>query len=244
MTGPAAAMPGPPIPQSPAYTAAWELFLDWCAVTGHDPMPARSSAVLAFLRDCPAAPATQALRVRAITAAHTQAGQPPPSRTPAILDIQRGRSRRPDSRIPLPPGHVDQLLATLPIHGWTAGWFGRRDRALLALADTGLPYRTLAQLRLGDVHLSPDGATITSARVAFGGMAATPKRATLAEAALKGKPFTAETFEAAARAVANDFQPLSDWRGTAEYRQQLAANFFRRFWLEQSGAEHRLRRGE
>ncbi|MFC3528925.1 xanthine dehydrogenase small subunit [Paracoccus mangrovi] len=93
-------------------------------------------------------------------------------------------------------------------------------------------------------RVETDGATITDARVAFGGMAATPKRATLAEAALRGRPFAAETFEAAARAVAGDFQPLSDWRASAAYRQQLAANFFRRFWLEQSGAEHRLRRVE
>ncbi|MCV2446305.1 xanthine dehydrogenase small subunit [Paracoccus sp. DMF] len=93
-------------------------------------------------------------------------------------------------------------------------------------------------------HVETDGATIIDARVAFGGMAATPKRARRAEAALRGQPFTAETFEAAAKAVANDFQPLSDWRASAEYRQQLAANFFRRFWLEQSGAEHRLRRVE
>ncbi|MFC3568751.1 xanthine dehydrogenase small subunit [Paracoccus simplex] len=93
-------------------------------------------------------------------------------------------------------------------------------------------------------RVETDGATIIDARVAFGGMAATPKRATQAEAALKGQPFTAETFEAAAKAVANDFQPLSDWRASKEYRQQLAANFFRRFWLEQSGAEHRLRRVE
>ena len=93
-------------------------------------------------------------------------------------------------------------------------------------------------------RVETDGATITSARVAFGGMAATPKRAARAEAALKGQPFTAETFEAAAQAVGGDFQPLSDWRATAEYRQHLAANFFRRFWLEQSGAEHRLRRVE
>ena len=93
-------------------------------------------------------------------------------------------------------------------------------------------------------RVETDGATIIDARVAFGGMAGTPKRATQAEAALKGQPFTAETFEAAARAVANDFQPLSDWRASKEYRQQLAANFFRRFWLEQQGADHRLRRVE
>nr|WP_010395315.1 xanthine dehydrogenase small subunit [Paracoccus sp. TRP] len=93
-------------------------------------------------------------------------------------------------------------------------------------------------------RVETDGTTIIDARVAFGGMAGTPKRATGAEAALKGQPFTAETFEAAARAVANDFQPLTDWRATKEYRQTLAANFFRRFWLEQQGEDHRLRRVE
>lgn len=93
-------------------------------------------------------------------------------------------------------------------------------------------------------RVETDGTTIIDARVAFGGMAATPKRASHAEAALNGQPFNAATFEAAALAVANDFQPLSDWRASAEYRQQLAANFFRRFWLEQSGTEHRLRRVE
>ena len=75
---------------------------------------------------------------------------------------------------------------------------------------------------------------ITDARVAFGGMAATPKRAARAEDALTGQPFAAESFEAAARAVADDFTPLSDWRASAEYRSAVAANLFRRFWLEQS----------
>ncbi len=67
---------------------------------------------------------------------------------------------------------------------------------------------------------------IEDARVGFGGMAATPKRATHVEAALK-----AEGFAAAIAAVANDFQPLSDWRGTASYRLQVAANLLRRLEL-------------
>ncbi len=34
------------------------------------------------------------------------------------------------------------------------------------------------------------------------------------------------------------FQPLSDWRATAEYRLQVSRNLFRRFWLEKgAGAE-------
>ena len=82
--------------------------------------------------------------------------------------------------------------------------------------------------------LSVDNGTIADARICFGGMAGTPKRATGAEAALTGQPFARETFEAAARAVADDFQPLSDWRASADYRRTVAANLFRRFWLEQS----------
>ena len=82
--------------------------------------------------------------------------------------------------------------------------------------------------------LTVDNGTIADARICFGGMAGTPKRATVAEAALTGQPFARETFEAAARAVADDFQPLSDWRASADYRRTVAANLFRRFWLEQS----------
>jgi xanthine dehydrogenase small subunit len=75
---------------------------------------------------------------------------------------------------------------------------------------------------------------IEKARVAFGGMAGTPKRAALAEAALEGHPFARETFEAAAKAVADDFTPLTDWRASADYRSMVAANLIRRFWLEQT----------
>lgn len=143
------------------YRSAWELFVDWCQTTGRSPLPATSITLLAFLHDCPAAPATQASRVRAISAAHVLTDHEAPERTLAMLDLLRGRPRRPDPRIPLPAGHVDKLLTALPVHGWTAGWFGRRDRALLVLVDTGLPYRTLARLAVGDVLATPTGATIT-----------------------------------------------------------------------------------
>lgn len=82
-----------------------------------------------------------------------------------------------------------------------------------------------------------ENGVITQARIAFGGMAATPKRARLAEAALEGQPFSEASFEAAANAVADDFAPLSDWRASAKYRSLVAANLFRRFWLEQGAAQ-------
>lgn len=89
--------------------------------------------------------------------------------------------------------------------------------------------------------LTVKNGTITQARVAFGGMAAIPKRAAKAEAALTGQPFAAASFDAAARAVADDFQPLSDWRASAEYRQTVARNLFRRFWLEHSDTDMPVR---
>ena len=65
-------------------------------------------------------------------------------------------------------------------------------------------------------------------------MAATPKRASAAEAALIGQPFAQAAFDAAAQAVATDFQPLSDWRASADYRLLSAGNLLRRFYMEQS----------
>lgn len=92
------------------------------------------------------------------------------------------------------------------------------------------------------IMISEENGMITEARIAFGGMAGIPKRAVLAEAALRGHPFTQETFDAASFAIADDFQPLSDWRASAEYRGKVAANLLRRFWLEQQGEPVRLSR--
>jgi xanthine dehydrogenase small subunit len=67
---------------------------------------------------------------------------------------------------------------------------------------------------------------IENARLAFGGMAAIPKRSAAAEAAL-----VKSGFAAAAEALVRDFQPIDDWRGTGRYRLQVAANLLRRLEL-------------
>ncbi len=77
------------------------------------------------------------------------------------------------------------------------------------------------------------GGRVAAARLAFGGMAATPRRAGQAEAALTGAPWSAESIEAAARALSADFTPISDLRASGAYRAAVAANLLRRFWLEQ-----------
>jgi xanthine dehydrogenase small subunit len=86
---------------------------------------------------------------------------------------------------------------------------------------------------LGVFYLATDSAgVVTEARLAYGGMAATPKRAAAAEAALVGKVWSEASADAAAKATAQDFQPLDDWRATARYRSTVAANIVRRFYAE------------
>lgn len=86
------------------------------------------------------------------------------------------------------------------------------------------------------ICVTVDSDKITAARIALGGMAATPKRAAQAEAALVGQPFTAASFDAAAEAMTEDFAPLTDWRASSEYRMKSAQNLLRRFFLEQDDA--------
>jgi len=79
------------------------------------------------------------------------------------------------------------------------------------------------------------GGVVTAARIAFGGMAATPKRATAVEAALIGQPWTQASINTAKAAFALDYTPISDQRGSAAYRQILAENLLMRYFLEQTG---------
>lgn len=71
---------------------------------------------------------------------------------------------------------------------------------------------------------------VHEACLAFGGMAATAKRALNAEKVLIGRRFDTDTVAAAGEALATDFQPLGDWRGSAEYRLTVAKNLLRRFY--------------
>lgn len=82
------------------------------------------------------------------------------------------------------------------------------------------------------IHMTVRDGIIRNARIAFGGMAATPKRASKAEAALNGQPWARESFETAAEALAEDFSPLTDWRASSNYRMLTAQNLLRRFFLE------------
>lgn len=86
------------------------------------------------------------------------------------------------------------------------------------------------------LRLEEDG-TVADVRIAYGGMAATPKRASAVEAVLVGKPWTEATVEAAMTRYAEDFAPLTDMRATAEYRALAARNLLLRFYLETTGTK-------
>ncbi|WP_018897279.1 xanthine dehydrogenase small subunit [Rhizobium sp. 2MFCol3.1] len=107
----------------------------------------------------------------------------------------------------------------------------RRDEDITAVL--GAFYLTLDEQ--GDVN---------DVRIAFGGMAGTPKRARAVENELIGRPWNEETIETVRCAFDSDFQPLSDWRATSEYRQLTAKNLLTRFYLETTGAPAELRRFE
>ena len=76
---------------------------------------------------------------------------------------------------------------------------------------------------------------ISAARIAFGGMAGIPKRATRVEAALIGKPWSETTISNTHGAWAKDFTPLSDARASAVYRLKAAHGLLLRYFHEQAG---------
>jgi len=94
----------------------------------------------------------------------------------------------------------------------------------------------------GAYRLKLEGGKVAAITIAYGGMAATPKRAKAVEAALLGKAWTVSTVEAAIPVFAEDYQPLTDMRASAEYRLLAAQNLLRRFFLETTGEGERLTR--
>jgi xanthine dehydrogenase molybdopterin binding subunit/xanthine dehydrogenase small subunit len=75
-----------------------------------------------------------------------------------------------------------------------------------------------------------DSGAISTARLAYGGVAALPVRARATEAALVGKPWTSSTCDEVLPILDNEFTPISDVRGSATFRRALIANLLRKFF--------------
>jgi xanthine dehydrogenase FAD-binding subunit len=81
------------------------------------------------------------------------------------------------------------------------------------------------------VQLSADGQTIEAARIGLGAVAATPRFAAEASSWLKGKPATEDIFARAGELARNVASPITDMRGTAEYRMHLVGILVKRTLL-------------
>ncbi len=82
------------------------------------------------------------------------------------------------------------------------------------------------------IHLNIKDSHIASAIIAFGGMAAIPKRASHCEQALLNQSWNETTIHQAMDALQQDFTPLSDFRASAEYRMLAARNLLLKCWIE------------
>ena len=95
---------------------------------------------------------------------------------------------------------------------------------------------------MGAFKLRLDGKRIAGARIAYGGMAAIPKRARAAEKALIEKHLDRPgEWNDALAALADDFQPIDDLRASAAYRLDAARALLRKALLEVGGAAHPTR---
>lgn len=88
---------------------------------------------------------------------------------------------------------------------------------------------------LGAFSITVADEQIIQARIAFGGLAGIPKRATHLEAVLIGKPWSEGSIAAAAAELDRDFTPLSDMRASAEYRLETARNMLVRYFADLNG---------
>jgi aerobic carbon-monoxide dehydrogenase medium subunit len=77
-------------------------------------------------------------------------------------------------------------------------------------------------------QLTLSNGTCARARIALAAVAPTPVRATAAEQALEGQPVTPELIERAAELAVTAARPISDQRGSAEFRRHLVRVLTRR----------------
>ncbi|HMB95370.1 MAG TPA: FAD binding domain-containing protein [Tepidisphaeraceae bacterium] len=76
------------------------------------------------------------------------------------------------------------------------------------------------------------GTSIEDIRIAYGGVGPMVMQMSKTESLLRGGEATLEQFERAGAEARQEVTPISDVRGSAEYRRQLAANILIKFWHE------------
>lgn len=152
----------------------------------------------------------------------------------AMLDLRKGHTRR-----------------ALPIEDFFLD-YGKQDRQPGEFVEAITIPRSAPDLRVyklskrfdqdisavcGAFNVTVHEGTVTAARIAFGGMAGVPKRASAVEAALEGGAWTEASVRAAMARMGDDFTPLSDMRASAGYRLETAANLLLRYFHDREGAK-------
>ena len=117
------------------------------------------------------------------------------------------------------PGEVLTSL-TVPVPGANT-----RGAYLKFLPRTADDYATVS---VAVVLSLDDGNVCQDARVVLGAAGTTPIRARAAEELLSGRELTEEVMRAAASRVPDAVDPLDDFRGSADYKREMAGVFTRR----------------
>ncbi|HVE55142.1 MAG TPA: xanthine dehydrogenase small subunit [Ramlibacter sp.] len=125
----------------------------------------------------------------------------------------------------------DELVGWLHVPAPATGEFLRAYKISKRYDDDISAVCLVLNLRLQD-------GVVLEAGIGAGGVAATPVRARQAEAALRGRHWTAEAAQEAAAALRAEFRPISDMRASSGYRAEVLGNLVQRFWLESQGARH------
>lgn len=159
----------------------------------------------------------------------------------AVVRLQRGRDIR---EVPIDDYFIDYRKTVLD-----GGEFIRDVRIDLPPKDALFAVHKVSKRRDDDIStvcaaflVQRDAAgVVQKVRSGFGGMAATPKRATHMEKALDGAMFDESSVSKACAAICQDFQPIGDARASAEYRLMLAGNLLRRVLVENTGGDKAFR---
>ena len=126
----------------------------------------------------------------------------------------------------LQPGEfVERILIPLPVDGAHVESYKvskRFDQDISAVC--------------GAYRLVLDGGNVADIKIAYGGMAAIPKRAEQCEKALQGNAWSEALLDEAVIALDRDFTPLSDMRSSAAYRRSICRNLLQRFYLDTTDA--------
>ena len=145
-------------------------------------------------------------------------------------------------------------VRSLPLESFFLG-YGKQDRRpgefvrrlLVPKLASGTHFRAYKISKRFDEDISAllaafclkvDAGRISEAKVAFGGMAGIPKRASAVEGAMGGLPLTEMLrWHEAADAVGVDFTALTDLRASAAYRVRVARNLVIKALAETAGLE-------